>query len=85
MDGDHWRPSGVHVLDDLGVVDPLQVHGRDPEVAVAKLPLDDHERYALAGELDGVRVAQLVRGEAAPAALRLGRRRHRRAEAREVY
>jgi hypothetical protein len=33
---------------------------------VAELALDDVERHALACELDGVRVAQLVRCEAAP-------------------
>jgi hypothetical protein len=54
----------MHGFDDLGVVDALQVHGRDPEVAVAELPLDDHQRHAFVGELDGVSVAQLVRGEA---------------------
>jgi hypothetical protein len=56
----------VHGFDDLGVVDALQIHGRDPEVAVAELTLDAHQRYALVGELDGVRVAQLVRSESAP-------------------
>jgi hypothetical protein len=30
---------------------------------VAKLALDDDQRHALAGHLDGVRVAQLVRRE----------------------
>jgi hypothetical protein len=55
------RP-GVHCRDDLGVVDPLQVHGRDPEVAVAELALDDDERHAFAGQLDSVRVAKFVRG-----------------------
>src|SRR4051812_44149318 len=53
VDGDHWRPPSVHRLDDLGVVDSLQVHRRDPEVAVAELPLDHHERYAFVGEFDG--------------------------------
>jgi hypothetical protein len=33
---------------------------------VAELPLDDVQRHALAGQLDGVRVAQLVWGEAPP-------------------
>ena len=33
---------------------------------MAELALDDVERHALASELDGVRVAQLVRREAAP-------------------
>jgi len=32
---------------------------------VAELALDDDERYAFVGEFDGVRVSQLVRGEAA--------------------
>ena len=53
-------------VDDLGVVDPLKVDGRDPEVGVAELPLDDVQGHALARHLDGVRVAQLVRSEAAP-------------------
>jgi hypothetical protein len=48
----------VHGLDDLGVVDALQLDGRDAEVAVlAELALDNHERYALVGELDRVRVS----------------------------
>jgi hypothetical protein len=33
---------------------------------MAELALDDVERDALTGHLDGVRVAQLVRGDAAP-------------------
>ena len=33
---------------------------------MAELALDDVQRHALAGELDRVRVAQLVRGEPAP-------------------
>jgi hypothetical protein len=63
----------VRGLDDLCVVDALQVHGGDAEVAVAELALDDHERYAFVGEFDGVCVAQLVWGNAAPDAG--GRRR----------
>ena len=31
-----------------------------------ELPLDDDQRHALAGHLDGVRVPQLVRREASP-------------------
>jgi hypothetical protein len=49
--------------DHLGVVDSLQIHGCDAEVGVAELALDDVERDALAGELERVRVAQLVRAE----------------------
>ncbi len=62
---DHRRAPKVHGFDDLGIVDPLEVHGRDAEVAVAELALDDHERYAFVGEFDGVRMAQLVWGKAA--------------------
>jgi hypothetical protein len=39
---------------------------RDAEVAVAKLALDDDQRHALARELDGMRVPQLVWREALP-------------------
>jgi hypothetical protein len=46
--------------------DPLQVHAGDAEVSVAELALDHVQRHALAGELDGVGVAQLVRRKAAP-------------------
>jgi hypothetical protein len=52
-------------VDDLGVVDPLQVDAGDTEVAVAELALDDLQRHAFARQLDGVRVAELVRREAA--------------------
>ena len=50
---------------------PLQVDRGRAEVGVAELALDDVERHALAGELDRVGVAQLVRREPAPHA-RLG-------------
>jgi hypothetical protein len=64
--GDHRRLSGVDGGDDFGVVDPLQIDGRDPEVGVTQLPLYDVERHALVRQLDGVGVAQLVGGEAPP-------------------
>jgi hypothetical protein len=51
--------------DDLGVVDPLRVDGRDAEVGMPEMALDDVERDALVGELDRVCVAQLVGREAA--------------------
>src|SRR5919106_3113289 len=51
-------------VDDLGVVDALQVDAGDAEVGMPELALDDDQRHALAGHLDGVRVAQLVRREA---------------------
>jgi hypothetical protein len=47
----------VESVDDLAAVDALQVYGCDPEVAVAELALDDDQRDALAGHLDGVGVA----------------------------
>jgi hypothetical protein len=53
----------VDGLDDLGVVDALQVDGRDTEVAVAELALDHDERHALVSHLDGVCVSKLMRGE----------------------
>jgi hypothetical protein len=50
-----------------------EVNGRDTEVGVSELALDDVQRHALPGHLDGVRVTQLVRSEAAPhAGLRSG-------------
>ena len=53
-------------VDDLGVVDSLQVYGRDPQVGVPQLALDDVQRHALARHLDRVRVTQLMRSEASP-------------------
>jgi hypothetical protein len=40
-----------------------RVDGRGAEVGVAELALDDVQRNALAGELECVRVTQLVRRE----------------------
>ena len=56
----------MHGRDDLLDVDALQVDTRGAEIRVAQLALDDVERHALTGQLDGVRVTQLVRREAAP-------------------
>src|SRR5215211_522994 len=66
VDGDHRGAAGVDGVDDLGVVDALQIDRGDAEVGVAELALDDDQRQALAGHLDGVRVAELVRREASP-------------------
>ena len=52
-------------VDDLGAVDPLEVDRSDPEIAMAELALDHHQRDAFVCHLDGVGVTQLVRGEAA--------------------
>lgn len=46
------RSSGADRLDDLAVVDALQVHGRDAEVGVAQLALDDVQRHSFSGHLD---------------------------------
>jgi hypothetical protein len=48
-------------MDDLRVVDPAQIHRRDPEVRMPELALYDEQRDSLAGHLDGVSVSQLVR------------------------
>ena len=53
-------------VDDVGVVDALEVGRGDAEVAVAELALDDKERDAFVGHLDGVGVAELVRRETSP-------------------
>src|SRR5215211_2657896 len=66
IDGDHRRAAGVDGVDDLGVVDALEVDRGDAEVGVAELALDDDQRHALAGHLDGMRVAELVRRKAPP-------------------
>jgi hypothetical protein len=44
----------VDGVDDLGVVDALEIDRGDAEVAVSELALDDDQRDAFAGHLDGV-------------------------------
>ena len=74
------RGTGADRLDDLAVVDPLQVDGRDAEVRVAELALDDVERHAFACHLDCVRVSKLIRS-ASPAHTRAdGERAQRRSD-----
>jgi hypothetical protein len=58
LDRDHRGAACVDGVDDLGVVNALEVDRGDAEVGVAEL--------ALAGHLDGVGVAELVRREASP-------------------
>src|ERR671925_1321961 len=65
-DRDHRCASGVDGLDDLAAVDALEVDTGDAEVAVPELALDDDQRHAFAGHLDGVGVTELVRREASP-------------------
>lgn len=64
-----WRgASGRGVrggVDGFAVVDALQVDGRDSDVEVTESALSNAEVCAFAGHLDGVRVAKLVRCEAA--------------------
>src|SRR4051794_18054268 len=62
--GDHGCSACVDGLDELVGVDALQVDRGDAEVAVAELALDDVEGNPLMSELDGVGVAELVRGKA---------------------
>jgi hypothetical protein len=52
--------------DDFLGIDALQVNARGAEIRVPELALDDVQRHALARELVRVRVAQLMRREAAP-------------------
>jgi hypothetical protein len=60
----------VDGVDDLGGVDPIEVDRGDTKVDVPELALDHVEPHALAGHLDGMCVAKLVRGEAAADASR---------------
>ena len=57
---DHRRGALVDGVHDLGVVDAAQVHGRDPEVGMPELPLDDHQRDALTRHLDRVCMPELM-------------------------
>ena len=50
----------MHGVDDFGVVDAAQVRGGDPDVGMAELPLDDHQRDSLAAHLDRMGVTELV-------------------------
>jgi hypothetical protein len=69
---DHRRPPGADGVDDFAEVDALQVGRGGAEVGIAELALDDVDRDALAGQLDRVSVAELVRREAASDAGRRG-------------
>jgi hypothetical protein len=54
----------VDGVDDLGVVNTLPIDRGDAEVGVPELALDNDQRHALASQLDGMRVAELVRRKA---------------------
>jgi hypothetical protein len=47
----------VDGVDGLGAVDVLQVDRGDAEAGVPELALDDDQRHAFAGHLDGVGVS----------------------------
>jgi hypothetical protein len=49
----------------ISPVDALKVNRRDAEVRVGELAWDDVERDRFGCHLDGVRVAELMRGDAA--------------------
>jgi hypothetical protein len=53
-------------VDDLALVGALKVDRGDSEVGVSELALNDGQRNAFAGHLDGVRVAKLMGRETAP-------------------
>jgi hypothetical protein len=57
---DHRRWTLVNGMNDLGVVNPAQVHRGDREVGVAQLALDHEQRDPLARHLHRVSMAQLV-------------------------
>jgi hypothetical protein len=55
---------GMHCGDDLLGIDALQIDARGAKVGMAELALNDVHRHALAGELDRMRMAQLMVREA---------------------
>jgi hypothetical protein len=59
---DHGGRPGVDGVDDLRAIDPLQVNGRDPEVRMPEMALDNDQRHALMRQLDSVRMAELMGG-----------------------
>ena len=60
---DHRRWPLVNGVDDFGVVDAAQIHRRDTEIGMPELALYDEQGDTLAGHLDGVPMAELVRRE----------------------
>jgi hypothetical protein len=65
----------MHGMNDLGVVEPAQIHRGDREIGVPEFALDDQQRHPLAGHLHRVGMAQLVRREPAAQPPRRWRRR----------
>jgi hypothetical protein len=60
------RRPGRDRCDHLGGADPGQVGARGRHIAVPELSLQDRQRHAFTGELNGVRVAELMWREPAP-------------------
>jgi hypothetical protein len=56
----HRRASRVDRADDLLDIDPLQTHVCCGDVRMPELPLDDRQRHAFTGELNRVRMAELM-------------------------
>jgi hypothetical protein len=64
--GDHRCRAFVDGGDDLGVVDPAQIPGRDRQVGMPELSLDHEQRDRFTRHLDSVSMPQLVGREPAP-------------------
>ena len=56
--GNHRFGTVVDGLDDLGVVDPAQISGRDREVGMSELSLDHDQRDPLARHPDRMRMPE---------------------------
>lgn len=59
------RRAVAYCVDDLAAVDAFEVDTCNAEIRVPKLPLDDDQWCALASHLDRMRMAELMRSEAA--------------------
>jgi hypothetical protein len=53
---EYWSGAVAGGIDDFAAIDALEVDRGDPEVGVSELALDDVERNAFAGHLDGMGV-----------------------------
>jgi len=62
---DHRCRAVMHAVDDLGVIDPTQIVGGDPEVGVPELAFNHDDRHPLARHLNSVRVTELMGREPA--------------------
>lgn len=53
----------MHSVDDLGVINPTQIHGGDAEIDMPELALDDGDRDPLARHLNSVGMSELMWGK----------------------